>query len=198
MDAFLVAAATAFGVVFLAEMGDKSQFVLVAQAARQRAWRVLAEALAAFAILVALAVTVGAAAARFLPAWALAVASGLLFIAFGLLAVREAREAEDGADEDEAADPVADRRGGTFVLVLLSEMGDKTQVATAALAAASGQVLATAVGSFTAEAFASLLAVLAGVWLGRRVSRAARAWASATVFLVLGAVTLAVGLWAAL
>jgi putative Ca2+/H+ antiporter (TMEM165/GDT1 family) len=194
----LTAAATAFGVVLLAEMGDKSQFVLIAQAARQRWWRVLAEALAAFAILVALAVTVGAAAARFLPAWALAVGSGLLFIVFGLLAVREAREEEEETADATANDRVAGRPGGTFALVLVSEMGDKTQIATAALAASSGHAIATALGSFAGEAAASLLAVLAGAWLGRRVSTRVRAWASAAVFLVLGALTLALGLWAVL
>lgn len=195
MDPALVAFATAFGVVFLAEMGDKSQVVLLAQAARHGPWRVLAEASVAFAVLVALAVTVGATAARFLPGWLLAVASGALFLAFGFLALREAREAEGPEGED---DPVARRRGGTFVLILVSEMGDKTQVATAALAASSGHAIATGLGSFAAEVLASLLAVLAGAWLGRRVTRRVRAWAAATVFLVAGAATLAVGLWLAL
>jgi putative Ca2+/H+ antiporter (TMEM165/GDT1 family) len=195
VDAALVACATAFGVVFLAEMGDKSQFVLIAQAARQRPLRVLAEALAAFAILVALAVTVGAAAARFAPDWLLAVASGALFLLFGFLAVREAREPEE---EDSEGDAVASRRGGTFVLILVSEMGDKTQVATAALAASSGLALATGLGAFAGEAAASVLAVFAGAWLGRRLLRQTRAWASAGVFLVLGAATLAFGLWLAL
>lgn len=190
MEAGLAAFAVAAGVIFLAEMGDKSQFVLLAQAARQRPMRVLAEALAAFAILMALAVTVGAVAARFVPAWLLAVGSGLLFVVFGLLAVREAREPAGQA----AVDPVAARRGGTFILVLLSEMGDKTQVATAALAAGSGLALATGLGAFAGEAAASLLAVFAGAWLGKKVSSVARAWASAVVFLVLGLVTLGLGL----
>lgn len=193
MDPAAFAFLSALSVVFLAEMGDKSQFVLLAQAARQPPLRVLAEALAAFAILVTVAVTVGAAAARFLPDWLLAVVSGLLFIVFGLLAAREAREAQSGAEED----AVAQRRGGTFVLIVLSEMGDKTQLATAALAASSGLAIATGVGAFAGEALASVLAVVAGAWLGRRVSRRARAWASAALFLALGVVTLAVGLWLA-
>ncbi|MHB1260793.1 MAG: TMEM165/GDT1 family protein [Thermoplasmatota archaeon] len=192
MDAALVAFLTALGVIFLAEMGDKSQFVLLAQAARHPPVRVLAEALAAFAVLVVVAVTVGAAAARFLPDWVLAVASGLLFLMFGFLAVREARQPAT----DEAA-PVASRRGGTFALILVSEMGDKTQLATAALAASSGLAIATGLGAFAGEALASVLAVIAGAWLGRRVSRRARAWTSAALFLVLGAVTLGFGLWLA-
>lgn len=195
MDAAVIAFATAFGVVFLAEMGDKSQLVLVAQAARHRPVRVLAEALAAFAILVALAVTVGAAVARWLPGWLLAVASGVLFLVFGFLALREAREP---AGTDGGTDAAPSRRGGTFVLVLVSEMGDKTQVATAALAASSGAVLATGLGSFAGEAAASVLAVFAGAWIGRRLSRRTLAWMSATAFLVLGVATLAVGLWLAL
>jgi putative Ca2+/H+ antiporter (TMEM165/GDT1 family) len=195
VDAALVAFATALGVVFLAEMGDKSQLVLVAQAARQRPMRVLAEALAAFALLVALAVTVGAAAARLLPDWLLAVASGVLFLVFGFLALREAREPEGTGGETDAT---PSRRGGTFVLVLVSEMGDKTQVATAALAASSGAVLATGLGSFAGEAAASILAVFAGAWIGRRLSHRTLSWVSAAVFLVLGAATLAVGLWLAL
>lgn len=193
MEAGLTAFGVALGVVFLAEMGDKSQFVLLAQAARQPALRVLAEALAAFAVLVAVAVTVGAAAARLLPDWLLAIASGLLFLVFGVLAVREAREAQAQAESD----PVAPRRGGTFALILVSEMGDKTQLATAALAASSGLAVATGLGAFAGEALASVLAVVAGAWLGRRVSRRARAWASATLFILLGVLTLAVGLWLA-
>ncbi|HJQ93267.1 MAG TPA: TMEM165/GDT1 family protein, partial [Candidatus Thermoplasmatota archaeon] len=53
MDGAFLAFATALLVVFLAEMGDKSQVALLAQAARHRPARVLAEALAAFAVLAA-------------------------------------------------------------------------------------------------------------------------------------------------
>jgi Ca2+/H+ antiporter, TMEM165/GDT1 family len=189
MVEFFAAFAAAFVIVFLAEMGDKSQLVLLAQASRHPPLRVLAEALAAFAILMALAVTAGALAARVVPQWALAVAAGLLFLAFGAAAVREARE----NGESHAA--VKPRRGGTFALVLVSEMGDKTQVAAAVLAASTGSALAVGLGAFAAEAVAAVLAVAAGAWLGRRLAPQRRTWVAAVAFLAMGVATLAWGLW---
>ena len=184
-----LAFAAAFGAVLLAELGDKSQVLVLAQAARHRPLRVLAEASAAFALLTALAVTLGAALTRLAPPWVLALAAGLLFLAFGAAALREARE---GPPDD----PVASRRGGTFALVLVSEFGDKTQLATAALAASTGHAAAVGAGAFLALVASSAVAALAGRWLGRRLDARRRAWASAALFLVLGAVTLAVSLWA--
>jgi Ca2+/H+ antiporter, TMEM165/GDT1 family len=186
MAGALAAFAVAFAVVLVAEMGDKSQLVLLARGARGSLWRTWAEAAAAFAVLAALAVTVGAAAARWLPAWLVAVAAGLLFLAFGALALRTPKE--DGKPP---------RQGGTFLLVLVSELGDKTQLATAALAASSGQALATGVGAFAAESGAALLALAAGGWLARRLSPRTVRLASAVLFLLLGVATLAYAAWSA-
>jgi putative Ca2+/H+ antiporter (TMEM165/GDT1 family) len=179
VDPFLAAAATAFGVVFLAELGDKSQILLLAQAARAPRLRVLVEAVAAFALLTALAVTVGALLATFVPQPVLLIASGLIFLVFAAMAGRQATSSEVTEEK-----PL--RIGGTFALVVVSEMGDKTQLATAALAAASGQAIATGVGSWLAESSSALLAVLLGAWLARHVETRRRAAISAILFLVLG------------
>lgn len=184
MAGALAAFAVAFAVVLVAEMGDKSQLVLLARGAGRSLWRTWAEAAAAFALLAALAVTVGAAAARWLPGWAIALASGLMFLAFGLLALREPKP--------EAA---TERPGGTFALVFVSELGDKTQLATAALAASSGQAIATGLGAFAAEAGAALLALAAGAWLGRRLAPRTVRLSSAVLFLALAAITLAWAAW---
>ncbi|MEA3165307.1 MAG: Ca2+/H+ antiporter, family [Thermoplasmata archaeon] len=190
MDGALLAFGSAFAVVFLAELGDKSQFLLVAQAARRPPVRVLLEALVAFALLTVLAVTAGALVARFVPEFWLAVLSGLLFLVFGVLAMREA--SGDALGNEDAADL---RYGGTFSLVFVSEMGDKTQLATAALAASSGRVVATGLGAFAALALSSLLAVWVGSLLvGRMDPRRRAAW-SALLFFVVGIVTLAYAVW---
>lgn len=191
MPSALAALAGAFALVALAEFGDKSQLLLVAQAGRQPAARVLAEAAAAFALLAALAAAAGAAVAAAVPAAWAALLSGLLFLLFGGMALREARASVPA--EGEAAP--APRRGSTFVLLVAAEMGDKTQLATAALAASSGHAWATGLGAFLALLTMAALAVAAGAWLRRRLAPRARAYGAAALFLAVGAATVA---WALL
>lgn len=194
MAAASAAFAMALGVIFLAELGDKSQVLLIAQATRHPPLRVLAEAVLAFAFLTVLAVTVGALVARAVPLFVLEVVSGLLFLLFGALAARQA-----AATKDAAEDPVASlRHGGTLSLVVVSEMGDKTQLATAALAASGGHAVATGFGAFGALALSSALAVAAGGWLSRRLEPHRRAAISAILFFALGLATLGHALWATL
>lgn len=190
MDLFFGAAATAFAVVFLAELGDKSQLLVLAQAARRPAWRVLVEAVAAFALLTALAVTVGALLADWVPAFLLAVASGLLFLAFGVLAMREA--GREAPPEDQAPGM---RIGGTFALLIVAEMGDKTQLATVALAASSGHAWATGLGSWAAESACAAVAVFVGAGLKDRIDPRRRAAWSALLFFVVGIATLGYAVW---
>jgi putative Ca2+/H+ antiporter (TMEM165/GDT1 family) len=186
--------ALALGAVFVAELGDKSQVLLIAQAARHPPLRVLAEAVVAFAFLTVLAVTVGALVARMVPLVVLEVASGLLFLLFGTLAAREAAATRAAGEE-----PVARlRHGGTLSLVVVSEMGDKTQLATAALAASGGHAVATGLGAFGALALSAALAVAAGGWLSRRLEPQRRAAISAVLFFALGLATLGHAAWVSL
>ena len=65
--AWITAVTTPFGLVFLAELGDKSQLVCMTLAARHRHWPVLAGATVAFAILNSLAVIFGAGLSHWVP-----------------------------------------------------------------------------------------------------------------------------------
>jgi Ca2+/H+ antiporter, TMEM165/GDT1 family len=150
MQEGLAAFGAAFGLVLLAEMGDRTQLALVALASRGRPLRILAGAAAAFAILTLVAVAVGGAVARYVAQGWLLVASGLVFLVLGALALRQAQGEER---EEEDGTPAATARawagaGASFLLVLAAEVGDKTQVATAALAAGSGQPVATGLGAW--------------------------------------------------
>lgn len=96
LSQWIWAAATTFGMIFLAELGDKSQLVCMTLAARHRRWPVLIGAVAAFVVLNSLAVVFGVGLAQWIPERVLAGVVALLFAVFGVLALRteEADESE--------------------------------------------------------------------------------------------------------
>ena len=125
---------TTFGLILLAEMGDKSQLVCMTLAARHRYGPVLAGATAAFVVLNTLAVVFGAGLAQWIPERILAGGVALLFGVYGLLALRNSRNSRNSEDDGEVIE-----RGthsvfaSTFLLLFLAEMGDKTQIAVAGM-----------------------------------------------------------------
>lgn len=120
-----------FGLVALAEMGDKSQLMTMALARRGNPWAVFGGAGSAFVLLNLLAVWVGAGLGTLVPApyddWAVAA----LFAWFGIGMLR------DGAGED-GEEPPALSDGHLFrtsaLAILVAEFGDKTQLSVAGLA----------------------------------------------------------------
>ena len=155
-----------FGLVLLAEMGDKSQLVCMTLAARHRYGPVLAGAIAAFLVLNTLAVVFGAGLAQWVPERVLAGGVALLFGAYGLLALRNSQETGEGEEVVERG-----RRGvfvGTFLLLLLAEMGDKTQIAVAGMAGTLPPVPVW-VGATLALVTTSALGVLVGCRLLRLI-----------------------------
>lgn len=200
----------AAGVVFVAELGDKTQLLVLAASLRGRAVPVLLGAVSAFLLLTVVAASVGTWLGDALPTAAVLVAGGVLFVALGVRAWLESREeredqpgeagdrggegAEDGAEDGAgAAGRVrAVGFGGAFALVLVGELGDKTQLATVGLAA-RGDPVATAVGAGLALAASAGLAVVAGRWLQSRLRPRLVARASAALFVALGLASIVLG-----
>lgn len=181
-----------FGVVFVAEFGDKSQLMTLAFAARYRVVPVLVGIAAAAAVIMGVSVLVGAALGDVLPTDAMTVLGGLAFLAFGAWTLWEADE-----EEEEEAAP-APRRSGSAVLTvggafLLAELGDKTMLATVTLAGTHG-ALGTWAGATLGMMAANLLAVLGGRALGTRLSARTVRLAAAALFAAFGVVLLAEGL----
>jgi putative Ca2+/H+ antiporter (TMEM165/GDT1 family) len=160
--------ASAFALLFLAELGDKTQLVAMSLAHRHRAGPVLAGICAAFLVLDVLAVGVGAALYELVPEAAILLVAGLLFLAFGVHIWRAGDEAEEAAAE------VAARgwwrvAAASFGLIVVAELGDKTQLAMVAMAAATGETWAVLVGGTLALWAVSLLGVAVGATLLRRL-----------------------------
>ena len=175
-------ALSAFGLLFLAELGDKTQIVAMTLAHRYRIPPVVAGVFGAFLVLGVLAVTVGAALYRYVPQRAVLVAAGALFLYFAW------RSWQDSAGEADEGDGVG--RGGamlaSFVLIFVAELGDKTQLVEVALAASSGDPLATLLGGTLALWSVSLIGILLGGTLLRRVPKVRMHQVAAGLFLVFG------------
>jgi putative Ca2+/H+ antiporter (TMEM165/GDT1 family) len=176
----------AFAVVLLAELGDKTQLVALTLAGRYPAARVLAALGAAILLLQTLSVTVGSLLSRALPERAIATGAGLLFVGFAVWTWRT-RDGDDDGD-----DAGAGGRGlvGVAVAFFLAELGDKTMLTTAGLAADRG-ALAVWIGSTAAMLTATALAVLAGRSLTSRVPPRLLRTIGAVAFAVVGVATLA-------
>jgi putative Ca2+/H+ antiporter (TMEM165/GDT1 family) len=184
---FLGAAALAFGAIFIAEFGDKSQLLILAFATRYP-WRpVVLGLVIAAAVIHGISVAVGAAVGTVLPQTAVALISGLAFLAVAAWTLRT-----DDDEEDEAVDADGGRRLAGLALVatvavtfVAGELGDKTMLATFALAASQG-ALPTWIGSTAGEVAANLVAVAVGRQVGHRLSPSTVRVGSAALFAVAG------------
>ncbi|MEV7283311.1 TMEM165/GDT1 family protein [Streptomyces sp. NPDC093252] len=162
-----VAILTAFGLIFLAELPDKTMFASLAMGTRMRPLYVWFGTSTAFIVHVAIAVGAGSLLSM-LPNMAVKLVSAALF-AFGAFVLL--RGAGDDDDDEAGAKTITGFwpvYTTAFMAVFISEWGDLTQITTANLAATNGW-LPTAIGSAAALMSVSALALLAGRFIAKRV-----------------------------
>ena len=182
MQAFLVSAA----VVAVAEFGDKTQLLALMLAARFRRPLPILLGIASAALANhVLAGAVGAGIAAYLGPALLKVLLGGSFIAMGLWALRPQRAAVE-----RRVDPRLGVFGATLVAYFLAEMGDKTQIATIALAAHYRTLVPVVAGSTAGMVAIDALAVLLGRAAAERLPRPLIRGVAAAGFVAFGAVIL--------
>lgn len=158
---------TAFGLIFLAELPDKTMFASLAMGTRMRPLYVWIGTSTGFLAHVAIAVGAGSLLGL-LPGWSVKLVSALMF-GFGAFMLLR------GGGDDEDADAGGRTVTGfwpvfstAFMAVFISEWGDLTQITTANLAATNG-TWSTAIGSLAALVSVSALALVAGRFIAKRV-----------------------------
>ncbi|MDD7938334.1 TMEM165/GDT1 family protein [Actinomycetospora lutea] len=188
MTGFLAATALSFAVIFVAELGDKSQLMALTFATRFRALPVLLGITAATTVTHAVSVGVGYVLGATLPTFWIALAAAIAFIVFGVWTWRG-----DALSDDEKNKSSVTRRSA-FVAVavafFLAELGDKTMLATITLATqypGAGGVSGVWLGSTVGMVAADALAIVVGRWLGRNLPERAIRIGAAVLFLVFGA-----------
>lgn len=176
----------AMGLVFVAELGDKTQLVAMGFGARHRLAPVLVGMLIAYAAANLLAVVVGGLLGATLPTRALGLAGGVLFLAFAAWSLRTPPDDDDvAADGAEPARPARRVVASVAIAVFVAELGDKTQLATATLAAQGPPVLVW-IGATLGIVAAGAVGVVVGRAVGSRLPERATRIGSALLFAVFG------------
>jgi Ca2+/H+ antiporter, TMEM165/GDT1 family len=183
----MTALLSSFLLILLAEMADKTQLLTLCLTCRYPVRKVLLGVTLAIALLNLLAVGLGGLAENYLPRTAVGVGAGLLFIAFGLWALRPSPGDEDDQCETRPARKVVLAVALAF---FVAELGDKTQLAALSLGARFGEFWPVWLGATAGMVLANSLAVGGGALLGSRLDQRTLQRFSALLFIAFGVWTL--------
>ena len=177
MTAFI----TALTFVVLAEMGDKTQLLGMAFATRYPWPTVLWGVFVATILNHLFAVIVGSYITLFIPLQYVQIIAAASFIIFGLWTIRG----------DELNDEDKDTRRSPFwtvtIAFFIAEMGDKTQLATIALAAQfSNAIIPVWLGTTAGMMIANAIGIVVGVILGKKIPERLVKWVAAITFIFFG------------
>ncbi len=173
-----------FAVIFVAELGDKSQLMAMTFALRHSWWVVLGGITVATTAIHLISVAVGHYLGAALPTHLLGILAGVAFVLFGLWTLRG-----DSLSDDEATRAQRSTAPAFFAVTsafLLAELGDKTMLATVTLAADNDWVgvwIGSTLGMVAADALAILVGAIAGKHLPERFIQIT----AAALFVVFGA-----------
>lgn len=185
-----------FGLVFVAELGDKTQLAVVTQTCKyRRPWAVFAGASLALTLVTALGAVAGRWLYGIVPAGVLRTVAALAFIVLGGLVAWEAtKEAKgtgltvtcDDSDQDVAGWDW-EAFASTLGLLFLAELGDKTQLAVLGLTGRGGAPWWVFLGGALALTAVTALGVVGGEGLCRLIPQRMLMWISAGAFVLMGA-----------
>lgn len=168
--------------VGLAEMGDKTQLSILLLSSRTQEYaRLVLGVMLAFLLADGLAILVGSYIDAVVPVTTVKALSGLVFILFGILILKEKGEEEESEQSLSA-------RGAFlsgFSMIFLSEWGDKTQIASALFATEYDPLMVLA-GVMIALFILTLMAIFLGRYLSRRIDRKLMSRVAGGIFLLIG------------
>jgi putative Ca2+/H+ antiporter (TMEM165/GDT1 family) len=189
VDAVLYSTLLSFGVIFVAELGDKSQLMALTFATRYRVWPVLLGITVATGVVHLVSVGIGYGLGAALPTGWINLVAALAFIAFGFWTLRgDTLTDEEQEKANRAVKNVVIAVGTAF---FLAELGDKTMLATITLASQQRAFVPVWLGSTLGMVVADGIAILVGMAAGRRLPERAIRYVAAAIFIVTGLWTIA-------
>lgn len=168
-----------FAAVGLAELGDKTQLAILCLASKtKKYYQLLLGVVLAFAVTDGLAILAGNFIAAHIPVLYIKIFSGAIFIIFGLIILLNSKPEEARC---ELKQPFA----SGFLLIFISEMGDKTQIASGLFATKYNAVLVF-IGVLSALTILSVMAVYLGRFIALKIKKDIVSKIAGTVFIALG------------
>ncbi|WP_424183724.1 TMEM165/GDT1 family protein [Actinokineospora sp. G85] len=184
MDAFVLGTLVSFWVIFVAELGDKSQLMALTFATRFKVWPVILGITIATTVVHLASVALGVGLGSALPTGWINLAAAVAFVGFGFWTLRGDSLTEDEkAKASQVTKSVVIAVGTAF---FLSELGDKTMLATITLATDhnwAGVWVGSTVGMVAADA----LAIVVGRALGKSLPEKLIRYGAAALFFLFGA-----------
>jgi Ca2+/H+ antiporter, TMEM165/GDT1 family len=175
---------SSLGLVVLAEMGDKTQLLAMAFASRYKWQTVMWGVFVATLVNHLFAVVAGNYLTRLIPLSYIQIAASASFILFGLWTLRgDSLEGEDKRFNYSPFWTVA-------VAFFFAEMGDKTQLATVALATQYQSIVGVWLGTTSGMVVADAIGIIVGIVLGKRIPERFIKWFAAIIFIAFGVIGL--------
>ncbi len=179
MNAFFSALFIAFGLIFIAELGDKTQLVVLTIATKgyNKASLSIGASLG-FAIIVSLGGLIASIISAFIDLRWISFGSGILFVIIGafqlitLIRQRKAGICEVTIVSDGDL-PKVKSKNALFIglsSIVVMELGDKTQLMTIILASSSASLAGTLIGSWLALSSLAIIGAIAGEWLAKKLN----------------------------
>ena len=191
------------GLVFVAELGDKTQLAVVTQVCKyRRPWAVFLGATLALTAVTALGAVGGHVLGQIIPENILRTAAALAFVVMGILIGREAIGTQGSTAPSGGEVPVCPEStstdspsraqwdwkafGSTLGLLFVAELGDKTQLAVLSLASKHGNTWSVFLGGTLALTLVTALGVVAGQGLCKLIPERVLLWTAAAAFVAMG------------
>ncbi|MBS3741534.1 MAG: TMEM165/GDT1 family protein [Candidatus Cloacimonetes bacterium] len=168
-----------FVTIGLAELGDKTQITVFCLASKTKKYiPLLIGVILAFVVVDGLAILLGNFISHQVPTNYLKIISGIVFIIFGIFTLVNNKESEDAC---ELKKPLL----SGFWLILVSEMGDKTQIASGLFATKYNSLLVF-IAAISSLFLLSILAIFLGRLIFKKLNRKTISYISGIIFIIIG------------
>ena len=177
---------------FIAEMGDKTQLMLIAMTSKFKVRDIVLGTAVAVLVLNGLAVIAGGLVGSLVPAWLIKIIAALAFLYFALTSLKK----DDEEEEAEANSKIKFAPLAVFCTFFVAELGDKTQLTAMTFGANEGLDkalivwLACSIGLFAAD----MLGMIAGLFMKSKMPEGALNTIAFIIFAIFGILTLREGL----